>query len=58
MVTGVQGPLAVIKRPGREVDHKPICSVDVKNEWSYTSTHPVCLHGVEREKFAFTLIFQ
>jgi len=25
----------------------------LKNEWSYTSTPPVCLHGVERDKFSF-----
>jgi hypothetical protein len=26
-----------VKRPGREADHSPPCSTDVKNEWSYTS---------------------
>jgi hypothetical protein len=28
-----------IKRPGREADHSPPRSAEVKNEWSYTSTH-------------------
>jgi hypothetical protein len=27
---------------------------DVKNEWSYTSTPLICLHGGERENSAFT----
>jgi hypothetical protein len=26
-------------------------SAEVKNEWSYTSTPPVCLHGVDRDNF-------
>jgi hypothetical protein len=35
-----------IKRPGREADHSPPSSAEVKNAWSYTSTPPICLHGV------------
>jgi hypothetical protein len=27
-----------VKRPGREADHSPPSSADVKNPWSYTST--------------------
>jgi hypothetical protein len=27
-----------VKRPGREADHSPPSSAEVKNEWSYTST--------------------
>jgi hypothetical protein len=29
-----------VKRPGREADHSPPSSVEVKNAWSYTSTPP------------------
>jgi hypothetical protein len=29
-----------IKRPGREADHSPPPSAEVKNAWSYTSTPP------------------
>jgi len=29
-------------------DHSPPSSAEVKNAWSYTSTHPVSLHGVVR----------
>jgi hypothetical protein len=35
-----------VQRPGREADHSPPCSSEVKNAWSYTSTPPVRLHGV------------
>jgi hypothetical protein len=34
------------KRPGREADKSPPSSGDVKNEWSYTFTPPVRVHGV------------
>jgi len=35
-----------IKRPGREGNHSPPSSADVKNAWSYTSTPPTRLHGM------------
>jgi hypothetical protein len=35
-----------VKRPGREADHSPPSSAEVKNAWSYTSTPPIRLHGV------------
>ena len=35
---------------GCEVNHPPPSSAQVKNEWSYTSTPPACLHSVDREK--------
>jgi hypothetical protein len=35
-----------VKRPGREADHSPTSSAEVKNAWSCTSTPPVRLHGV------------
>jgi hypothetical protein len=44
-----------VKRPGREIDHSIISSVDVKNEWSYTSASPIYLRGVGRDSFAFSL---
>jgi hypothetical protein len=36
MGTGSSSP--VVKRPGREADHSPPLSDEVKNAWSYTST--------------------
>jgi hypothetical protein len=38
-IQGVSGALSLgIKRPGREADHPPPASAEVKNAWSYTST--------------------
>jgi len=48
---GYRGYCTGIKRPGRDADHSPSFSAEVKNEWSYTSTSPVCLHGVDRHTF-------
>jgi hypothetical protein len=43
----VPGALSLgIKRPGREADHSPPSSAEVKNAWSYTSTPPLRLYGV------------
>jgi hypothetical protein len=45
--TMVLGDLSLgVKRPGREANHSPPSSVEVKNEWSYTSTPSIRLHGV------------
>jgi hypothetical protein len=42
----VAGALTLgIKRPGRQADHLPPSSVEVKNAWRYTST-PTRLHDV------------
>jgi hypothetical protein len=35
-----------VKRPRHEADHSPSTSAGVKNAWSYTSTPPICLHGM------------
>jgi len=37
-----------VKHQKREVDHSPPSSAEFKNEWSYTSTPPIHLHGVVR----------
>jgi hypothetical protein len=34
-----------VKRPGREADHLPPSSAEVKSAWSGTSTPPIRLHG-------------
>jgi hypothetical protein len=37
----VTGALSLgVKRPGREADHSPPSSAEVKNAWSYTFTPP------------------
>jgi hypothetical protein len=35
-----------VKRPGREADNLPPASAEIKNEWSYTSSLLIRLHGV------------
>jgi len=43
----VPGALSLgVKRPGREADHSPPSSAEVKNAWSYTSTTPIRLRDV------------
>jgi hypothetical protein len=44
---GTGGSFPGVKRPGREADHSPPSSAEVKNSWSYTSTPPI-RHGVVR----------
>ena len=46
-----------VKRPGTERDHSP-SSAGAKNEWSYTSIPPTCLHDVDREKLYFHFILE
>jgi hypothetical protein len=40
-----------IKRPWREADLYPQSTAEVKNEWSYTFTPPIPLHGVHTDSF-------
>jgi len=35
-----------VKLPGRIADHSHPSSAEVKNAWSFTSTHPIRLHDV------------
>jgi hypothetical protein len=58
----VTGALSLgVKRPGREADHSPLSSDEVKNAWRYTSTSQYafmawCLFK-RRDKFTFTFTF-
>jgi hypothetical protein len=36
---------------GHDVGHAPPSNTKVKNEYSCTSARPVCLHGMERDRF-------
>jgi hypothetical protein len=43
----VPGALSLgVKQLGHEADHSPTYSAEIKNAWSYTSTPPICLHGM------------
>jgi hypothetical protein len=43
------GFIPEVKRLVHDFDHLPLSSAEVKNEWSYSSTLPICLHGVDRD---------
>jgi hypothetical protein len=44
--------LPELKRPGREIGLSPPSNADV-NEWSYTSSPPICLQVVDMDNFTF-----
>jgi hypothetical protein len=48
---GTGGSFPESKEPGCEVDHSPLFSAAVKNEWLSISAPPVCLHDMHRNCF-------
>jgi hypothetical protein len=38
-----------VMRPELEIDCLPSSRVEVKNDWNYATSSPVCLYGVDRE---------
>jgi len=53
LLSGFRGSFPGLKWPKREVDHPPLLSDDVRNEWIYTSAPPICLHGTNRDHYAW-----
>ena len=47
-----------VKQSGSEANDSPLSNAKVHNECSYTSTPPICLHGVDRETFTFYLYYK
>jgi hypothetical protein len=41
------------KLPEHEADYSPPSTAEVKNDWSYTSTHPTSLQGMYKNNFTF-----
>ena len=39
----------VVIQPGHEVDHPPTFNAEIKNEWSYTYSSPLCFPGMDRD---------
>ena len=56
LFNGYQGSFLGIKWMEHEVDHSPPPSTKIKNYWNYTSTPPICLLGMDRNSFTFTLL--
>jgi hypothetical protein len=48
-----RGSFLGVKRPGRKAGHSRLSSAEVNNEWSYTFTPLVFLHGVGTDYFTF-----
>lgn len=55
VLSGYQGSFSLVKWPGCETDCSPVWC-EVKNWWSCTSSLLICLHGVDRNNFTFTII--
>ena len=45
--------IVFIPRPKHEVNHSLSFNARDKNKWSYTSSSPLHLHGIDRESFTF-----
>jgi hypothetical protein len=43
-----------VTRQGRDVDHSPLSTAEVKYEWSYTSTRPYTFMRGQRKCYLFT----
>jgi len=39
--------------PGRGTGHSSPSCAEVTDEWSFTSTRAVCLHGIDSDNFTF-----
>lgn len=50
-------PAGGIEQLELEARYSLASSVEVKNDWNYTSAPSVCFHGVDRDDFRFTFIF-
>jgi len=46
-----------VKRPERKFNHSSPSTVEAKNDWSCTSSPPICLHVVDKENFTFACTF-
>ena len=52
-----RGSFSRVKRPAREIDYFNPSSAEVKNEWSYTSAPPICLHVVNRQLYFYVCMY-
>ena len=52
LCSGYRSSYPRVKRPGRDVDHWPV-PAEAKNEWSCTSTPPICVRSVDKDSSTF-----
>jgi hypothetical protein len=57
MYNGYWGSSLEVNQPGCQVDHSPLSSADVKNEWSYTHTPPLCPHDMDRKNITLICFY-
>jgi hypothetical protein len=55
LFSGYRGSFPWVKRLGDAINHSDPPSTEVKNEWSCTSSPPICLRGVKRENLTILL---
>jgi hypothetical protein len=48
---GTTGTFARVRQMWHKTDHSRPPTAEVKTEWSYTSTRPICLDGMHMENF-------
>lgn len=51
VIQWVLGFFLGVKRPECEINSSSLTSDEVRNDWSYTSTPLLCIHGVDRDIF-------
>jgi hypothetical protein len=56
LFSGYRRVFSEVKRPQHEAYYLSPSATKVNNEWSCTSTPLVCPDGVDRDRFAFTLL--
>jgi hypothetical protein len=47
---------SVLKQLGHKADHSQPSGAGVTNEWCYTLSLPICLHGMYRDSLIFDLL--
>jgi hypothetical protein len=47
-----------VKQQGHEINHSSLFIAVAQNEWSYASTTPVCIHGMDGTPLFFTNILK
>ena len=53
LLSGYRCTSSGVRRPEREVYRSPPSSAEVTNEWSYTSTPPICVNVFDRDSFTY-----
>ena len=58
LFNGYPGYFLGVEGPGGQFNHSPPCSVEVKSEWSYTTSPPIRQRAVDSYNSTFFLNFE